>query len=208
MLKPKVKIVNSRVLRKASHLITPWCQIVHVTTRERSMSCLQWRKNMKIEVSWKEMSLTHGRFFFHKDWIDLEKNHRTISIWMRCSIIFQPFCSSHHHKQGFWMVCRQSWEWNQVSTRHIPVCLCSTVIPYILFCMWILKYCWWNNSCTTSHLWSPMEKRDDDILHINRCRIPSINSMSHVFTTQFNVQNRYHIPLNWLVHSDPYHGIL
>ena len=25
--------------------------------------------------------------FFHKDWIDVEKNHRTISIWMRCFIL-------------------------------------------------------------------------------------------------------------------------
>ena len=95
------------------------------------------------------------------DFIGHGENQRTISVWKRCFVLytFQPCCSCHCHNQGFWMVCRQSWERNQASTRHIPLCLGSSdVIPHILlFCMLILKCCWWNKSCTTCYLWNPMK---------------------------------------------------
>ena len=42
--------------------------------------------------------------------------------------------------------------------------------------MHLRSYCWWKTSCITYNLWNLWKKKD--ILHINWCRISSINSIS------------------------------
>ena len=43
-------------------------------------------------------------------------------------------------------------------------------------------YCWWKKSCTTQHVWNPVNTGIWYIYHINWCRISSINSMTWYMT--------------------------
>ena len=127
-----------------------------------SGTILNFGRVMKFEVFWKEMyhvshikekrdSKKDGRLFSKRlkcsnplTLFDLE-NHRTISISMRCFMLytFQPCCSCHCHDQGFWMVCTQSLGTKTKRQLRTFPCAWVPALSYHIYSSvtWILKCC-------------------------------------------------------------------